>query len=90
MADDGGATAEPISAEMRAAAQALGWDEGLLDRALDYGYQPRTLVAALGARLDARQATGFLDREPLKPSLAWMNAPTEWGVRAVQADRRWG
>ena len=90
MADDGGAAAEPISAEMRAAAQALGWDEGLLDRALDYGYQPRTLVAALAAKLDARQATGFLDREPLKPSLAWMDAPTEWGVRAEQADPEMG
>ena len=42
------------------------------------------------ARLDARQAAGFLDREPLKPSLAWMDAPTEWGVRAVQADPEMG
>ena len=90
MAEDGEATGGPITAEMRVAAQALGWDEGLLDRALAFGYQPRTLVAALGAKLDARQAKGFLDREPLKPSLAWMDAPTEWGVRAEQADPEMG
>jgi hypothetical protein len=80
----------PITAEMRAAAQALEWDEGLLDRALDFGYQPRTLVAALAAKLDPVQAKGFLDREPLKPDLAWMDAPTEWGVRAEQADPEMG
>ena len=90
MAEDGEAPAAPVSDEMRAAAHALGWDEGLLDRALDYGYNPRTLVTALGARLTPEQAVGFLDHEPLKPSLAWMNAPTEWGVRAVQADPEMG
>lgn len=90
MAEHAEAAAGPITPEMRAAAEGLGWDEGLLDRALDFGYQPRTLVAALAAKLDARQAAGFLDREPLKPSLAWMDAPTEWGVRAEQADPEMG
>ena len=90
MAEHAEATAGPITPEMRAAAEALGWDEGLLDRALDFGYQPRTLVAALAAKLDARQAAGFLDREPLKPDLSWMDAPTEWGVRAEQADPEMG
>ena len=80
----------PITAEMRAAAQALEWDDGLLDRALDFGYKPRTLVAALAAKLDPVQAKGFLDREPLKPDLAWMDAPTEWGVRAEQSDPEMG
>ena len=83
---EGEATAGPITPEMRAAAQALDWDEGLLDRALDFGYHPRTLVAALSAKLDPGQAKGFLDREPLKPDLSWMSAPTEWGIRAEQAD----
>ena len=90
MAEEGEATASPITEKMRAAAQALGWDEGLLDRALAYGYGVRTLVGALGAKLTSEQASGFLDHEPLKPSLAWMDAPTEWGVRAVQADREMG
>jgi len=90
MAEHAEATAGPITPEMRAAADALGWDEGLLERALDFGYQPRTLVAALAAKLDPRQASGFLDREPLKPDLTWMDAPTEWGVRAEQADPEMG
>ncbi|MXW26853.1 MAG: hypothetical protein F4Z77_11260 [Dehalococcoidia bacterium] len=90
MARDGAATEGPITAEMRAAAEALGWDDGLLDRALDYGYSPRTLVSALGTKLAPSQAKSFLDREPLKPDLSWMDAPTEWGVRAEQADPEMG
>ncbi len=89
-AANGEAAASPITAEMRDAAQALGWDEGLLDRALDYGYKPATLVSALDARLAPDQAVSFLDHEPLKPDLGWMNAPTEWGVRAEQADPAMG
>ena len=90
MAGDGVAAGGPITAEMRAAAAALEWDEGLLDRAIDFGYNPGTLVTALSARLTAKQATDFLDREPLKPDLTWMDAPTEWGVRAEQADPEMG
>ncbi len=90
MAADGEATPEPINAEMRAAAAALEWDAGLLDRALGYGYSPRTLVAALSAKLAPEQALQFLDREPRKPDLSWMDAPTEWGVRAEQADPEMG
>ncbi len=85
MAEDA-PTEGPITAEMRAAAQALGWEEGLLERAIDWGYSPRTVVSALGTKLAPAQAKGFLDREPLKPDLSWMDAPTEWGVRAEQAD----
>ena len=87
---EGEAGEGPITAEMRAAAQALGWDEGLLDRALDFGYKPRTLVSALATKLAPAQAKSFLDREPLKPDLSWMDAPTEWGVRAEQADPEMG
>lgn len=90
MAEAGETSGSPITAEMRAASQALGWDGGLLDRALEWGYSPRTLVGALAARLTPEQAKGFLDREPAKPSLAWMEAPTEWGVRAEQADPEMG
>ncbi len=80
------AEASPITAEMRAAAEALGWDEGLLDRALGHGYNEGTLVGALAAKLTDEQAAGFLDREPLEPDLGWMSAPTEWGVRATPSD----
>ncbi|MXY35456.1 MAG: hypothetical protein F4052_06400 [Dehalococcoidia bacterium] len=87
---EGEPTEGPITAEMRAAAQALGWEEDLLDRAIDWGYSPRTVVSALGTKLAPSQAKSFLDREPLKPDLTWMDAPTEWGVRAEQADADMG
>ena len=81
----------PITPEMRAAAQALDWDEGLLDRALDWGYQPpHARQPRLSAKLAPKEGKGFLDREPLKPDLTWMDAPTEWGIRAEQADSDMG
>tara|TARA_B100001123_G_scaffold422145_1_gene530678 strand:+ start:22188 stop:23384 length:1197 start_codon:yes stop_codon:yes gene_type:complete len=86
MAEDPVPSSGLITDGMRAAAKALNWEVGLLDRALDYGYSVHTLISALGANLTTEQATGFLDHEPFKPSLAWMDAPTEWGVRATQAD----
>ena len=79
-----------VTAEMRAAAQALGWEEGLLDRAIGFGYSPRAIVSALDAKLAPDQAADFLDHEPFKPDLGWMEAPTEWGVRAEQADPAMG
>ena len=87
---EGEPTEGPVTAEMRAAAQALGWEEGLLERAIEWGYSPRTVVSALSTKLAPAQAKSFLDREPLKPDLSWMDAPTEWGVRAEQADSEMG
>ncbi len=90
MAADGEADDGTISEDLREQARALGWEEGLLDRALAHGYDVNTIAAVLATRLSGDQAKGFLDREAAQPSFAWMESPTEWGVRAVPADAEMG
>ncbi len=74
----------------RARARALGWDDGLIDRALEHGYGADAIGGALDAKLAGKQASLFLDRPRIPPDLTWMQSPTEWGVRATPADAEHG
>ena len=74
----------------RERARALGWDDGLIDRALEHGYGADAIGGALEAKLTDKQASLFLDRPRIPPDLTWMRAPTEWGVRAAPADAERG
>ena len=74
----------------RERARALGWDDGLVDRALEHGYGADAIGGALEAKLTDKQARLFLDRPRIPPDLTWMRAPTEWGVRAAPADAERG
>lgn len=74
----------------RERARELGWDDGLIDRALEHGYGADAIGGALDAKLAGKQASLFLDRPRIPPDLTWMRSPTEWGVRATPADAEQG
>ena len=83
----------PAEAALEAArerARELGWDDGLIDRALEHGYGADAIGGALDAKLAGKQASLFLDRPRIPPDLTWMQSPTEWGVRATPADAEHG
>ncbi len=78
-----------IPDELRAVAQAHGWPDSLLKRALALGAPPQLLINQINAGITAEQAEGFIARQERMRSmgpeealdLSWMKVPTEWGVR---------
>ncbi|OAI43117.1 hypothetical protein AYO38_02790 [bacterium SCGC AG-212-C10] len=82
-----------ISEETREKARGLGWEEGLIELALSKGHTMVEVGQALAMNIDGATAAQFLQGEgPVfpKPSLAWMNVPTEWGIRARASDPAMG
>lgn len=83
-----------ISEEIRQKASELGWEDGLIDVALARGHTAQEIVGAISARIDGATAKAFLESEGdaafYKPSYAWMDVPTEWGIRARPADPEMG
>jgi hypothetical protein len=85
---------QTISQEIRDRARELGWEDGLIDTALARGHTAQEIVGAISARITGEVARAFLESEEgeafYKPSFAWMDVPTEWGVRARPADPELG
>ncbi|MEX1255882.1 MAG: hypothetical protein WEE64_16245 [Dehalococcoidia bacterium] len=87
MADDA-ATVE-VPPDLLERAKIVGWPEDLVVEALRLGAQPADLVRFMSMGVSADQAREFMAAQaaggaPPAPQLdlAWMNVPTEWGVRA--------
>ena len=80
-----------VPAEARERAAALGWEAGLIDRALAQGFSLDLITQALKGGTTGEQAEAFLGRsDSLTPNLAWMSVPTEWGVRGTPSDPSMG
>ena len=82
-----------VDEETRLRARGLGWEEGLIDRALASGHSLQEISQAISASIDGATAKQFLESEGgsfFKPDYSWMKVPTEWGIRARPADPAMG
>ena len=79
-----------ITDAVRQQASDLGWEDGLIDRALAQGHALQVILGALQTKVGGEQAKAFLDQKRSNPSLDWMTAPTEWGVRGTPSDAEMG
>lgn len=80
-----------IPQEARDKANELGWEEGLIEMALQQGHSLQEVWQALRANIDGETAKNFLAGESfIKPDLSWMNVPTEWGIHARPSDPEMG
>ncbi len=89
----GGAVLEEVDQAARDKAMGLGWPDGLIEKALLAGHSMQEIWQALSANIDGPTAAQFLEGEGggfFKPSYAWMDVPTEWGIRARPADPEMG
>ena len=81
--------------EARDKAQELGWEDGLLESALEKGFSLQEVWQALQMGIDGPTAKQFLENaQPgaalFEPSLHWMSVPTEWGIKARASDPKMG
>jgi hypothetical protein len=89
---DSPAAAEPVEIpdEARDLANELGWEEGLLETALEKATLAE-VWQALRAGISGEQAKQFLGGDSiLQPDFNWMEVPTEWGIRARASDPKMG
>jgi hypothetical protein len=89
----GGAVLEEIDQAARDKASELGWEGGLIEKALMAGHTMQEVWQALSANIDGPTAKQFLEGEGggfLKPDYSWMKVPTEWGIKARPADPAMG
>ena len=91
MSDDpASADAVEIPDEARDLAKELGWEEGLLETALE-NHTLAEIWQALKGGITGEQAKQFLGGDGiLQPDFAWMDVPTEWGIRAKASDPKMG
>ena len=90
MADESATPTVQIPPELAEQAKKAGWPEDLLIELLQRNAQPADLTRYMSMGVSADQVRQFLSAggEDAGPSaapeltLAWMNVPTEWGVRA--------
>ena len=75
-----------ITDEARQQANKLGWEDGLIERALAQGHALQVILGAIQTKVAGEQAKAFLDQDRAGPSLDWLTVPTEWGVRGTPAD----
>lgn len=72
-------------------ARELGWEDGLIETALAKGFTLQEVWQALRANVSGEQAKQFLSGgQMIRPDFAWMNVPTEWGIRARPSDPTMG
>lgn len=82
-----------IPQEARDKARELGWEDGLIELAINKGHSLQEVWQALRANVDGATAKGFLAGEGasfLRPDFAWMKVPTEWGIKARATDPEMG
>ena len=81
-----------IPQEARDKARQLGWEEGLIERALATGHSLQVIWQALRAEVDGKRASEFLQggQATVPRDLSWMKVPTEWGIRARASDPAMG
>jgi hypothetical protein len=88
------ATASPatdVPQEARDKARELGWDDGLIELALEKGHSLQEIWQALRGGVDGDRARQFLaGGSMVRPDFWWMKVPTEWGIRARASDPELG
>jgi len=90
---DAAAGSQPaeIPQEARDKARELGWEDGLIELALEKGHSLQVVWQALRGNVDGKQAKDFLaGGEAMVRDFAWMKVPTEWGIRARASDSEMG
>lgn len=85
-------TTVEIPQEARDRARELGWEDGLIELALETGHSLQEIWQALRAGVTGEQAKLFLSRgsRVVRPDFWWMRVPTEWGIRARPSDPQMG
>ncbi len=84
-------TTVEVPPEARDRARALGWEEGLIELAIEHGHSLQEIWQALRGGVDGARARQFLTGGGfVRPDPWWMKVPTEWGVRARPADPELG
>ena len=91
MSDAPVAPATEIPQEARDRARELGWEDGLIETALQSGHSLQEIWQALRGGVDGQRAKQFLaGGAMIRPDFAWMKVPTEWGIRARASDPQIG
>lgn len=77
-----------IPQEARDRARELGWEDGLIELALQQGHTLQEVWQALRGGVTGEQAKLYLARgaRVVRPDFWWMNVPTEWGIRVRPKD----
>lgn len=91
-AEKAAAVAVDVPQEARDMARQLGWEEGLIELALQQGHSLQEVWQALRANVDGATAKQFLagGGSINRPDFWWMKVPTEWGIKARPADAEMG
>jgi hypothetical protein len=81
-----------IPQEARDKARELGWEDGLIELALQQGHSLQIVWQALRGGVDGVQAKEFLasGQASAPRDFSWMKVPTEWGIRARATDPKMG
>lgn len=80
-----------IPQEARDKARELGWEDGLIEQALQKGFSLQEVWQALRGNVSGEQAKQFLaGGQMVRPEFRWMKVPTEWGIKARPSDRELG
>ncbi len=77
-----------IPQEARDKARELGWEDGLIELALQKGHSLQVVWQALRGGVNGQQAKEFLasGQASAPRDFSWMKVPTEWGIRARASD----
>ena len=79
---------DQVPQDARDRAKALGWEDGLIERALEQGNSLQEVWQALRGNVDGALAKQFLAGGQggfVRPDPWWMRVPTEWGIKARPA-----
>ncbi|GBD22665.1 hypothetical protein HRbin29_00304 [bacterium HR29] len=81
-----------VPQEARDRARELGWEDGLIELALQQGHTLQEVWQALRAGVTGEQAKMYLARgaRVVRPDFWWMRVPTEWGIRVRPKDPAMG
>ncbi len=84
--------AAQIPQDARDKARELGWEDGLIELALEKGHSLAIIWQALRGGVSGAQAKEFLvsGGTPTPRDFSWMKVPTEWGIRARATDPKLG
>lgn len=84
--------ATQIPQDARDKARELGWEEGLIELAMEKGHSLAIIWQALKGGVSGAQAKEFLvsGQAAAVRDFTWMKVPTEWGIRARASDPEMG
>lgn len=84
--------ASNIPQDMRDKARELGWEDGLIELAIEKGQSLAIIWQALRGGVSGEQAKQFLGGggSAAPRDFSWMHVPTEWGIRARASDPAMG